>query len=71
MRALLKPAAPFLLVEYDSESGNPWVPYPLSFESWRRIAVGSGFTEPVLLATHPSRFLRRIYSARCAIGAAG
>ena len=63
VRALLKPDAPLILVEYDADSGNPWVPYPLSFETWRRIAVANGFAEPRLLDTEPSRFLRRIYSA--------
>jgi SAM-dependent methyltransferase len=60
---LLKPGAPLLLVEYDSDDGNRWVPYPLSFETWRGVAVANGFAEPRLLAAHPSRFLRRIYSA--------
>jgi SAM-dependent methyltransferase len=63
VRALLKPGAPLVLVEYDADSGNPWVPYPLSFETWKRLAVANGFTEPRLLDAEPSRFLRRIYSA--------
>ena len=63
VRGLLKPNAPLLLVEYDSDQGNQWVPYPLSFESWRVLAVAHGFSEPTLLDSHPSRFLRRIYSA--------
>jgi ubiquinone/menaquinone biosynthesis C-methylase UbiE len=63
VRALLRPGAPLLLVEYDTDSGNQWVPYPVSFETWRRVAPQSGFAEPRLLASHPSRFLRRIYSA--------
>ena len=63
VRALLKPRAPLILVEYDADSGNPWVPYPLSFETWKRVAVANGFAEPQLLDEEPSRFLRRIYSA--------
>ncbi len=63
VRAMLKPGAPLLLVEYDADSGNPWVPYPLSFETWKTVAVASGFSEPRLLGSEPSRFLRRIYSA--------
>ena len=63
VRALLKPDAPLILVEYDADSGNPWVPYPLSFETWKRLAVSNGFAEPRLLDAEPSRFLRRIYSA--------
>ena len=60
---LLKAGAPFILVEYDADSGNPWVPYPLSFETWKRVAVANEFVEPRLLDAEPSRFLRRMYSA--------
>lgn len=63
VRSLLKPDAPLLLVEYDADRGNQWVPYPLSFATWRRFAVDCGFDEPRLLATVPSRFLGGIYSA--------
>ena len=63
VRGLLKPGARLLLVEYDTDDGNRWVPYPLSFETWRRVAVANGFSEPRQLAIHPSRFLRGIYSA--------
>ena len=63
VRAMLKPGAALLLVEYDTDSGNQWVPYPLSFETWRIVAPANGFGEPHLLATHPSRFLRRMFSS--------
>jgi ubiquinone/menaquinone biosynthesis C-methylase UbiE len=53
----------FLLVEYDSDRGNQWVPYPLSIATWRDLAAEAGFTETRQLATVPSRFLGRIYSA--------
>jgi ubiquinone/menaquinone biosynthesis C-methylase UbiE len=63
VRAILGPGGRLLLVEYDTDVGNTWVPHPISFETWRRVAVASGFAEPRLLDSHPSRFLRRIYSA--------
>lgn len=59
----LKPGGRYILVEYDSDTGNPWVPHPLSFRAWQALAPREGFTEPRLLATRPSRFLRRIYAA--------
>ena len=59
----LKPNGAVLLVEYNVDSGNLWVPYPLSFETYRILASRVGFTEPRLLATHPSRFLKEFYSA--------
>jgi SAM-dependent methyltransferase len=63
LRAYLKKEGRLVLVEYNTDLGNPWVPYPLSFETFRRLAVRAGFTEPELIATVPSGFLRQIYSA--------
>jgi ubiquinone/menaquinone biosynthesis C-methylase UbiE len=63
LRGSLKPGGALLLVEYNVDAGNMWVPYPLSFETWRKLAPQAGFTEPRLLATRPSRFLREFYSA--------
>jgi len=67
MRTLLKPGGTLLLVEYNVDSGNLWVPHPLSFETYRALAQRAGFTEPRLLATVPSRFLREFYSAVCRV----
>jgi SAM-dependent methyltransferase len=60
---LLRPGGKFVLVEYDADRGNPWVPHPLSFETWRRVAREAGLTEPRLIGRVPSRFLGAIYSA--------
>jgi SAM-dependent methyltransferase len=60
---MLRPGGRLVLVEYDADRGNPWVPHPLSFETWRRVAVAAGLTEPRLIGRVPSRFLRAIYSA--------
>ncbi len=63
VRTLLRPDGALLLVEYNVDSGNPWVPHPLSFETYRALDHRAGFTEPRLLAKHPSSFLREFYSA--------
>jgi ubiquinone/menaquinone biosynthesis C-methylase UbiE len=63
VRSFLKLNGVLLLVEYNVDSGNMWVPYPLSFETYRDLASRAGFTEPTLLETAPSRFLRGFYSA--------
>jgi SAM-dependent methyltransferase len=63
VRDYLKPGGRLLLVEYNSDHGNMWVPYPLSYPSWEKLATASGFVQTRLLATTPSRFLREIYSA--------
>lgn len=53
----------FLLVEYNADQGNPWVPYPLSYPTWEKLARQVGFRHTHLLATYPSRFLGQIFSA--------
>ena len=63
VRSFLKLNGTLLLVEYNVDSGNIWVPYPLSFETYRELAPRAGFSEPQLLATAPSRFLKGFYSA--------
>jgi ubiquinone/menaquinone biosynthesis C-methylase UbiE len=63
MRAWLKPNGRFLLVEYNSEKGNRWVPYPVSYKAWTQLAQRHGFSHTALLATRPSRFLGEIYAA--------
>ena len=61
--SFLKLNGVLLLVEYNVDSGNPWVPHPLSFETYQSLAPRAGFTEPQLLAKAPSTFLREFYSA--------
>ena len=63
LAGLLRAGGRFVLVEYDADHGNPWVPHPLSFQTWRRVAVEAGLDEPRLLGRVPSRFLGAIYSA--------
>src|SRR5512138_908014 len=58
VRSFLNRGAALLLVEYNADKGNMWVPHPLSFETWRALAPQAEFSEPRRLATHPSRFLR-------------
>ena len=60
---LLKPNGALLLVEYNVDSGNLWVPHPLTFETYCALAPRAGFSEPRLLAKVPSRFLKEFYSA--------
>ncbi len=65
VRSYLKPQGTLLLVEYNVDAGNMWVPHPLSFGTWEALAPQAGFSTPRLLATHPSNFLREFYSALC------
>lgn len=59
----LKPGGRFLLVEYNVDRGNIWVPYPLSYSTWEALSQEAGLRDTRLLRTRPSRFLREIYSA--------
>jgi ubiquinone/menaquinone biosynthesis C-methylase UbiE len=66
-RSYLKPGGRLLLVEYNADRGNMWVPYPLSFRSWEALARKNGFANTRLLTTVPSRFFGEIYSAMSTI----
>ena len=61
--ALLKPGGRFVLVEYDTDAGNRWVPYPVPFPAWERLAARAGLRGTRRVHSVPSRFLGRIYSA--------
>ena len=60
---MLKPNGRLLMVEYGSDRGNPWVPYPMSYRTWEKLAGEAGLVGTVLLHTVPSRHLGSIYSA--------
>ncbi|MBZ0310102.1 MAG: class I SAM-dependent methyltransferase [Anaerolineae bacterium] len=59
----LKPSGKLILVEYNTDKGNTWVPYPLSLNTWVKLAEKNGFSQTRLLVSRPSRFLGEIYSA--------
>ena len=63
VRGYLKPGGAFVLVEYDADRGNHWVPYPISYATWLGAAPGSGFIGTRRIGRVPSRFLGAIYSA--------
>ncbi len=59
----LKPGGRLIVVEYDVDRGNPWVPHPFSFDTWKRMATENAFSEPALIGRYPSRWLEGLYSA--------
>jgi len=63
VRSYLLPGGRFILVEYNTDRGNMWVPYPLTYRTWETLARQNGFTETQLLSTVPSRYFGEIYSA--------
>jgi ubiquinone/menaquinone biosynthesis C-methylase UbiE len=63
IRSRLAPGGRLVVVEYDADRGNPWVPHPFSFETWRGEATAAGYDEPRLIGRVPSRFLGAMYAA--------
>lgn len=62
VKGYLKPGGRLIIVEYDAERGNLWVPHPLSYSAWEKLARRAGFDHTEKLASRPSSFLRAIYS---------
>jgi SAM-dependent methyltransferase len=59
----LRSDAPFIVVEYDADRGNPWVPHPFSISGWERLAAEAGLEGTTEIGRVPSRFLGGIYGA--------
>ncbi len=59
----LKPGGKLLIVEYDTDRGNSFVPYPLTFYRLSKLLRQHDFSDPELLATAPSKYEKGMYSA--------
>jgi SAM-dependent methyltransferase len=59
----LRPDGRFVLVEYGSDRGNPWVPWPISLATWIALAESVGLEDTRRIGEVPSRFLGSIYAA--------
>src|SRR4029453_16216015 len=54
----------FLIVEYDTDQANRWVPYPLSRTALRSLFSEAGYASITFLDSRPSRYRRaEMYSA--------
>ena len=45
LAAHLRPGGAFVVVEYDADRGNPWVPNPFSAGSWETLAAAAGLVD--------------------------
>ena len=63
VRSYLRPGGAFVLVEYDADRGNLWVPHPIGYTTWLAAAPSAGFSQTHLLGRVPSRFLDSIYAS--------
>lgn len=60
IKACLKPGAPLLIVEYDTDIPVPvWVPYPVSFVSLKKLFEDAGYHHPEKLSERPSIYGRK------------
>ncbi|HEX6308304.1 MAG TPA: methyltransferase domain-containing protein [Longimicrobiales bacterium] len=64
----LTPDGRIVVIEYDRDEPNPWVPHPLPFSSLSEVAREAGLAEPRRVAERPSRYHRTMY---CAVMRAG
>jgi ubiquinone/menaquinone biosynthesis C-methylase UbiE len=64
LRTILKADGSLLIIEYDTDTANQWVPYPVSFTRLKELMKAQGFQRVVKLAELPSLYSRaNIYSA--------
>jgi ubiquinone/menaquinone biosynthesis C-methylase UbiE len=60
----LKDGGRILLIEYDMNAANPWVPWPISFQALKDLASETEFNSVTKLHEHPSIYNRgNMYSA--------
>jgi trans-aconitate methyltransferase len=64
LKLKLKSEGKLILVEYDMDKPNPWIPYPMSFISLQALAVKTGFHTVNKIGEEPSVYNRaNIYAA--------
>lgn len=64
LKLKLKPEGKLILVEYDMDKPNPWVPYPISFISLQALVAEAGFHTVSKIGEEPSVYNRaNIYAA--------
>ncbi len=63
IKQVLRPGGHLVIVEYDADRGNPWVPFPFSFDHWLGEAAAAGFVDIRQLHRVGSRFMGGIYGA--------
>ena len=56
LRTFLKPQGRLLVVEYNVDRGNSWVPYPFSYTTFQDLSESAGFKE--------TRLLTKIYASK-------
>jgi SAM-dependent methyltransferase len=63
LKSYLKPGGRMVVVDYNGNNGNSWVPYPQSFANLEPLARQAGFETVRQVSTYPSNFLKEFFSA--------
>ena len=58
----LKTNGRFLIIEYDTEASNQWVPYPITWNKLQTALLKIGFTNVLKLSQRKSTFGPMMYS---------
>ncbi|MBV8253689.1 MAG: methyltransferase domain-containing protein [Chitinophaga sp.] len=56
LKTHMEPTAIFIIVEYETDQANPWVPYPIPFQALTRLMQQVGFGQSIYLGDRPSVF---------------
>ncbi|MFN8348581.1 MAG: class I SAM-dependent methyltransferase [Spirosomataceae bacterium] len=56
LQRCLKPQGHLLLIEYNTDVPNRWVPYPTSYSSLKKLLESTGFTSVTKLGERPSLY---------------
>ncbi|MBT1697180.1 methyltransferase [Fulvivirgaceae bacterium PWU4] len=64
LKKILKPSGRIILIEYDRDTGNQWVPFPVSYAALQLLAPQAGFKAVTKMGEEPSVYSQvNIYSA--------
>ena len=63
LASMLDAGGRIVIVEYDRDRGNPWVPYPISRARLIGLARDARLGEPEFFASMPSQYGGELYSA--------
>jgi len=53
----------FIIIEYETDNANPWVPYPIRYQALAQLFSEMGFESVEKLGEMPSRYQGKMYAA--------
>lgn len=63
IRQYLKPSGTLIIVEYNTDTISPWVPYPVPYALFEGLRKQAKFTKAHMLEKIPSAYWEEMYSA--------